>query len=65
VLRLADRLDRTPARIAALAGFVDGSTSQDRPGHPTSNLATAKAFAVLTRLTVDEVHSMCLSSLAG
>ncbi len=63
VLRLAHRLDRTPARLLELAGLP---TSNGMRMGPVTHLAPSAAhrFATMTRLTVDEVERMCLSTLA-
>lgn len=65
VLRLAHRLDRTPARISELTGLTD-------PGQLKPNLgrrvhldpATRDRFAAATRLHPDEVAALCVAGLA-
>ncbi|QJS13805.1 hypothetical protein HKX69_33475 [Streptomyces argyrophyllae] len=64
VLRLACRLERSPARIAELCGL---SHRQNRlPAEYLLALPTSRAeeFARVTRLNIDEAHALTLSSLA-
>lgn len=66
VLRLAHRLDRTPARIMELVGLPEHASSGMRMG-PVTHLhpSTARTFATATRLKLHEVEGMCLSSLTS
>ncbi|MFJ1859953.1 TniQ family protein [Streptomyces anulatus] len=65
ILRLAYRLERSPARIAALCSL---NHRQNRiPAAYILNLAPGRcaAFAAATHLRADEVQALTLSSLAG
>ena len=64
MLRLAHRLDRSPARIIELVGL--GTVTQQSLG-PIAHLdpGAAHRFATAANLTVDEVENLCLTSLAG
>jgi TniQ len=66
VLRLAHRLDRTPARVMELVGLPEHASSGVRMG-PVTHLhpSMARKFAAATRLGIHEVERMCLSSLTG
>jgi hypothetical protein len=66
VLRLAHRLDRSPARLLQLAGLHGHTMPHVRLG-PVTHLDpdTAQRFARVTGLSVEEVAALCLSALTG
>lgn len=66
LLRLAHRLDRSPARIGRITSLVTYAPSDRTPRLPTHLLLelqpkTANAFSTATRLTADEVSALGLS----
>jgi hypothetical protein len=70
LLRLAYRLDRTPGRIAILAGLSESVMasrgSGQLPANVMLNLTTAESssFATAARLTHQEVAALCLNQYA-
>lgn len=70
VLRLAHRLDCSPARIAVLTGLRSAGLNAGRLTVPSRRMlhldpATAAAFGHATSLTSREVAGLCLSSFGG
>lgn len=66
LLRLAHRLDRSPARIGRITSLVTYAPSDRTPRLPTHLLLelqprTANVFSTATRLTADEVSALGLS----
>ncbi|GAA0929451.1 TniQ family protein [Virgisporangium aurantiacum] len=65
VLRLAHRLDRTPARIAELTGLTEPHQVKPNLGRRIYLDPAAQArFAAATRLHPDEVADLCVAALA-
>jgi hypothetical protein len=66
VLRLAYRLERTPYRIAALTGLITRGSPHMVPAGLITHLPPGprETFALVTRLSSDEVANLCLSVMA-
>jgi hypothetical protein len=71
LFRLAYRLDRTPGRIAILAGLSESVMAGRGSGQLPANVMLSltpeetSSFATATRLTQQEVTALCLHQYAG
>jgi len=71
LFRLAYRLDRTPGRMAILAGLSESVMARRGSGQLPANVMLSltaeetSSFATATRLTQQEVARLCLNQYAG